>query len=93
MVLLFFTAVLYTLRWYRDPSLKNSLTLAVAIGCCMMAKVSGAMIAPVTAMVFMWKLAVLGRERKWRLLRGILAKLAAFGAVCIPLGLWYLCGT
>ena len=41
MVLLFFTAVLYTLRWYRDPSLKNSLTLAVAIGCCMMAKVSG----------------------------------------------------
>ena len=89
MVLLFFTAVLYTLRWYRDPSLKNSLTLAVAIGCCMMAKVSGAMIAPVTAMVFVWKLAVLGRERKWRLLRGILAKLAAFGAVCIPLGLWY----
>lgn len=47
------------------------------------------MIAPVTAMVFVWKLAVLGRERKWRLLRGILAKLAAFGAVCIPLGLWY----
>ena len=89
MVLLFFTAVLYTLRWYRDPSLKNSLTLAVAIGCCMMAKVSGAMLAPVTAMVFVWKLAVLGRERKWRLLRGILAKLAAFGAVCIPLGLWY----
>ena len=69
--------------------LKNSLTLAVAIGCCMMAKVSGAMIAPVTAMVFVWKLVVLGRERKWRLLRGILAKLAAFGAVCIPLGLWY----
>lgn len=89
MVLLFFAAVLYTLRWYRDPSLKNSLMLAVSIGCCMMTKVSGGIIAPVTGMMFLWKLVVLGKERKWKLLREILAKLAAFGAVCVPLGLWY----
>lgn len=89
MILLFFAAVLYTLRWYRNPSLKNSLMLAVTIGCCMMTKVSGAIIAPVTAMVFLWKLIVLAKERKWKLFRQALAKLAAFGAVCIPLGLWY----
>ncbi len=89
MVLLFFAAVLYTLRWYRNPSLKNSLLLAAAIGCCMMAKVSGAIIAPVTAMVFLWKLIALAKERKWKLFRQAAAKLAAFGAVCVPLGLWY----
>ena len=89
MVLLFFTAVLYTLRWHRNPSLKNSLMLAIAIGCCMMTKVSGAIIAPVTAMVFLWKLIDLGKRRDWKLLRGVLAKLVAFGAVCFPLGLWY----
>lgn len=89
MVLLFFTAILYTLRWYRNPNLKHSLMLGVAIGGCMMTKVSGAIVAPVTAMVFLWKLVVLGKERKWKLLRGVAAKLAAFGLVCFPLGLWY----
>ena len=89
MVLLFFVSILYTLRWYRDPSLKNSLLLAAAIGCCMMAKVSGAAIAPVTAAVFTAKLIVLGRDKNWKQFWTVAARLAAFGVVCVLLGLWY----
>ena len=78
-------AVLGTLRWYSEPSLKNIMKISLCIGLGMMTKLSAALIAPPVAMVF---LVVLIRKRKtlWKKLVG---QFAAFGAVCVPLGMWF----
>ena len=63
-MLLLFVAVLYTIRWYKDNSLKNILILALAIGFGMMTKLNVGLVAPATAFVF---LVVLVRRRKeWK---------------------------
>ncbi len=73
--------MLYTIRWYRDSSLKNILILAVMIGCAMMAKVSAGLVAPAVAVVFLVKL---WRERKsWKRYFG---QFIPFGLVVFPPG-------
>lgn len=86
MVLFFMSAFLYSIRWYKDPSYKNILLLALSIGCAMSTKFSGALVAFFTAGIF---LLVLVRRimdgRAWPLM----GQFAAFSALCFPLGLWY----
>ncbi len=93
-------AILYTIRWYKDSSLKNILILAVMIGLAMMAKLSAGLIAPAVAAVFLIRLIqVIGKGMrkeggltgclKLPSLRGLIGKFAAFAAVVFPLGLWY----
>lgn len=87
--LLLFMAVLYTVRWYKNQSVKNTLLLAVSIGGAMLTKLSGAMVAVGTAYVM---LAVLfdgntggfinNLKRLWQ-------RFLLFAAVCFPLGLWW----
>jgi hypothetical protein len=91
MVFFFLTAVLYTVRWYKDPTYKNILLLALSIGAAMSSKFSGALVAFFTAVVF-----VLGFARQWLdtgglkgRAPGLMGQFAAFAAVCFPLGLWY----
>jgi 4-amino-4-deoxy-L-arabinose transferase-like glycosyltransferase len=86
MVFFFMTAFLYTVRWYRDPSYKNILLIAVFIGCGMSTKFSGALIAVFTAVIFLLVLMQHIREGKGKVLAG---RFAAFAAICLPLGLWY----
>ena len=40
MLLFFLVAILYTIRWYRRPAMKNILMIALAIGLAMMTKLS-----------------------------------------------------
>lgn len=86
--LFLFLAVLYTVRWYKEQSTKNTFMLALFIGCAMLSKFSGAVVAVGTAFVI---LAVLFKpksnirdnfRRLWK--KGVL-----FCAVCFPLGLWW----
>ncbi len=86
MVFFFLAAVLQTVRWYKDPTYKNILLLALAIGAAMSAKFSGAVVAVFTAAVFL-----LGLIRHIKSGGGltILGQFAAFAAVCFPLGLWH----
>lgn len=90
MVFFFLTAVLYTVRWYQNPTYKNILLLALCIGAAMSSKFSGALVAVFTASVFL-----LGFLRQWNRggLKGrapeLTGQFAAFAAVCFPLGLWY----
>jgi hypothetical protein len=86
MILFFVSALLFTVRWYAEPTYKNILLLALSIGCAMSTKFSGALIALLTAVVFL--LVLLRRYREIGIKRLIL-QFTAFGAVCIPLGLWY----
>lgn len=76
--------VYFTLKWYQDPTLKNILIMAVCIGCAMMTKLSGAMIAPAMAIVMLWRAWTDRKEWvKW------VKQFACFGAIAFPLGLWY----
>lgn len=86
MILFMMTAFLYTVRWYKDPSYKNILLLALAIGSAMSTKFSGALVAVFTAAVF---LAVLIRKIREKQAAGLFYQFSAFAVLCIPLGLWY----
>lgn len=76
--------VYFTFKWYNDSSLKNIMIMAVCIGCAMMTKLSGAMIAPAMAVIMLWR-AWSDRKQwvKW------VKQFACFGVVAFPLGLWY----
>ena len=78
-------AFLFTLRWYKEPSMKNIMKIALCIGLGMMSKLSAALIALPVAQVF---LIVFVRKfkRSWKELT---KQFAAFGAVCVPLGMWF----
>jgi hypothetical protein len=53
MLLFYMTAILYTIRWYYRPNMKNILLTAVLIGVAMMAKFSGSTVAFFTGTVFL----------------------------------------
>ena len=78
-------AFLCTLKWYREPSMKNIMKLSLCIGLGMMSKLSAALIALPVAQVF---IIVFIRNFKdsWK---KMLLQFSAFGAVCVPLGMWF----
>lgn len=82
--LLMMAAALWTLRWYRAPSFGRILCIALCIGLAMMTKLSGALVAPAVAVVFLIKL-IQSRKAPSRLI----GQYAAFGAAVFPLGLWW----
>lgn len=78
-------AVLCTLKWYDDQTLFGILKIALCVGLGMMTKLSAALVAPPIAIVF---LVVFIRKIKTDGLK-LFGQFAAFGAVCVPLGLWF----
>lgn len=78
------TAIMWTLKWYQNPCLLRILPIAVCVGCGMMTKLSAWMVAPAIAFVFLW---VFIKNIKRPL--PFIGQFAAFGAVCVPLGLWW----
>lgn len=81
-------ALYATLRWTKNPTFKTIIPIALGIGGAMMAKLSGGMIAPGVALVFLWKWweAIRkkdgsGKQMFWQF--------ALFGLICVPLGLWW----
>ena len=83
-ILLLFVAMLYAIRWFREPTFKNILFLALGIGLGMMSKLSAGYIAPAVAVLFIIKLITLKGNRV-----KLLGEYCAFGAVCVPLGTWW----
>ena len=83
-VLFILLAVYTTLRWYEDSTVKNILLIALSIGLGMSTKISVGLTAIPIALVFTIRLF----KDKKRVFENI-RQFAAFGAVCIPLGLWY----
>lgn len=80
-----FGAVLCTLQWYDNPTMKSILKIALCVGLGMMTKLSAALVAIPIAVVFLVVLVQKLRRREWN----ILGQYGAFAAVCVPLGLWY----
>ncbi len=86
MLLMLFMAasVMWGLRWYREPAMKNIIPLALCVGLGMMTKLSGWMVAPAAAFVF---LVILVKNIKKPLT--FIVQYAVFGVICVPLGLWW----
>lgn len=85
LVMLFMmAAIMWGLRWYREPVMKNIIPLALCIGLGMMTKLSGWMVAPAVAFVF---LVILIKNIKKPL--KYIGQYAVFGVICVPLGLWW----
>lgn len=70
--------------WYQRPSIPIILLLGASIGLSMMAKLSGVIIAPAVAVLFLLKL--IQERMKWK---KYLIQFAAFAFVVLPLGLWW----
>lgn len=78
-------AVLCTLKWYENQTIKGILKIALCIGLGMMTKISAAIVAIPVAVVFLIVLIQKLRQKEWR----IFGQFGSFAAVCVPLGLWY----
>ena len=77
-------AIYFTLKWFEEPTLKNILFIAIMIGCAMMSKLSGGLIAPAVALVMLLK--VLKDRQNFKQYKG---QFLWFALVVFPLGLWY----
>lgn len=84
MTLLAVMALYYALVWYEEPGYKSIAAMALCIGCSMMAKLSGVLVAPAMAFLMLWKA---WKERvRWK---DWLKQFLFFGILAFPLGLWY----
>ncbi len=88
-VLLFVLSMLYSMRFFKKQSVGNTVALALCIGLGMMAKLNVALVAIGTGMLFIYMLFckanggfALSFKRLWK-------RFALFGAICVPLGLWW----
>ncbi len=81
-------ALYATLRWAKNPTAKTIIPIALGIGGAMMAKLSGGMVAPAVALVFLWKWweAIKKKDGSGKKL---FWQFALFGTICVPLGLWW----
>lgn len=77
---------LWTLYWKKNSNWKNTLFLALLYGLGVMTKISCAIVAVYTIIVFLGKL---WRSSNKKDIVGWMKKYFCFGAVSLPLGLWY----
>ncbi len=78
--------LLFSIRWYKNQSIKNTVILALSFGLGMMSKVSVAVFAIPTGLMMIY---VFAKSFKKHNLFKTLKSLCLFAAVSIPLGLAY----
>ncbi len=91
-VALAFGGVYATMVWYKNPTIKNIIVVALCIGGSMMSKLSGGLIAPAVAVVFLVGLIKNIKKHGVDIDKGIISMLPQFGIfalICVPLGLWW----
>lgn len=84
MLLLCMLSFYYAVCWYKTPTGRNILKLAVSIGLAMTTKISAALIAPAIGAVMLWK--AWENRKEWL---AYLKQFLLFGVVVFPLGMWY----
>lgn len=86
--LLFSVLALYlVILWYKNPKMITIILLALSIGLAMFAKLSGYMIAPAVAALFILKL-IEDKGDKVRIGKDIL-QYVVFAVICVPIGLFW----
>ncbi|MBO4902004.1 MAG: glycosyltransferase family 39 protein [Lachnospiraceae bacterium] len=77
-------ALYLAIVWYKRPKVITIVLLALSIGFAMFAKLSGGLIAPAVAALFLHKLI---KEKDARL--KIFLQYVVFGVICVPVGLFW----
>ena len=77
---------LFTLKWVKEKSWKNTIILAILYGLGMMTKISCATLAVFTFCIFVGCFYKGCKDGTWK---ALLAKFAVFAGISLPLGLWY----
>ena len=85
MILLSMYAIVFLLKWYREPSLKYAVLCGLFCGLSMMTKVSAALIAVVAAVSVLFKFI---NDKQLRFGKMFLHS-ACFVVILLPLGLWH----
>lgn len=83
-VLLMLLSIMFALRWYRKPTLLNILPVALSVGLGMMTKLSGWMVAPAIAVIFLY--VFFKNLKSWLKFIG---QFMLFGVICAPMALWW----
>jgi hypothetical protein len=83
-----FYAVYAAVRWYQKPTMHHILTVAFGVGLSMMTKLSGGLVAPGIAVIFLAKW-ISAYGKKDGSFQKIFGQFLLFGVVCVPLGLWW----
>ena len=89
--LLSITLALYgvyaAVRWYKDPTLYHIITVALGVGLSMMTKLSGGLVAPGIAVLFLakWPASAVDKKQFARLFW----QFGVFALICIPVALWW----
>ena len=78
-------AILYVLKWAKERTMTNILKLALCIGLGMMSKISAAIIAPPTALIFLIMFIAHAKKE----LVPMIKQFVCFGLVSVPLGMWF----
>ena len=81
-ILLMLAAALNTVYYYKNSTYANIIKIALCVGLAMLSKMSGWMVAPAIAVVF---IAVMIKQKNKRL--DIVKQWVVFGVICVPLGL------
>lgn len=84
MTLLMLLCIYFTIKWYQGSGLVNILLMGISIGCAMMTKISGVLIAPGVAIMMLVK--AWNNRQQWK---RYLGQFMVFGLAAFPLGLWY----
>ena len=85
-ILLMMLAFLYTLRWFRTPTWKLTILLALLYGLAISTKISCAVFAVFTGILMLVRLV---RAKRQKQAGPLVCKLCVFGAISLPLGMWY----
>lgn len=90
-LLLMAWALLRLIKWYKNDNIKNTASLAITTGLCVMAKTSGAIIAIPIIYIFLLRLyqKMKNSENKVMVFKKYMWLFIFFGAISLPIGLWY----
>ena len=87
LVTLFMVLIVYfTVKWYKDRSMKNIIALALSFGFGMMSKISCGTLALFTGPVMLYALYQSWKEKK---VLPTVGQFSVFAGISFPLGLWY----
>ena len=90
LVFMFMVLALYfTLKWHKEQKLGFIIGIALSIGCGMMTKINGALIAFVSGPIMIYHFVKRIKSKDGTQIKDIIIQLAVFAVIVFPLGLWY----
>lgn len=80
-------AIYLAIVWYEKPSLINTVLLALTIGLSMMAKLTGALVAPGIGILMLMK--IFEEKKVFKGIKDYFVRLVIFAVIVVPTGLWW----